>query len=290
MLVDNGGALAHEEGAESLERVIVLVVGEVLDANLLAEVRSAALVALLHLHELVEIGLVGDGALGGELLHLGLAAGLPVVNVGVVADAHGATGEDDCADVVVVAGSADGLLVGAGGAGLVGEDEAGADPDAGGAHHEGRGEELAVVNTTSSDDLDGAAGEGGLLALAGLDDSGDEDGGGDVTSVAATLAALGADDVDADVEALLDVLDVANHVHVEDASLVQLVDGRLGGDTDGGDEQLGAGADDDVEELIELALCVVVAGEREESMLAIFDLVSRVWLWWFVFARFAGAK
>lgn len=178
-----------------------------------------------------------------------------------------------------MAGGADGLLVGAGSAGLVGEDEAGADPDAGSAHHEGRGEKLAVVNTAGSNDLDGAAGEGRLLATALLDDGGNEDGGGDVTSVATTLAALGADDVDTDVEALLDVLDVANHVHVEDASLVQLVDGRLGGDTDGGDEELSAGVDDDVDELVELALCVVVARGREDAMLAFCSVLGIYVIW-----------
>lgn len=265
MLIDNGGALAHEERTESLERVVVLVVGEVLDANLLAEVRGAALVFLAHVHELVEVGLVGDDALCGELLHLCLAAGLPVVNVGVVADTHGAAGEDDCADIVVVAGGADGLLVGAGCAGLVGENEAGADPDAAGAHHQGRGKELAVVNAAGGNDLDGEVGQRRLGILAGLDDGGDQDCGGNVTGVAAALAALGADDVDADVEALLDVLDVANHVHVQDASLVQLVDGRLGRDADGGDEEPGARFDGDVDEFIELTLCVVVARGEEEN-------------------------
>ena len=39
----------------------------------------------------------------------------------------------------------------------------------------------------------------------------------------------------------------------------QLVDGRLGRDTDGGDEEPGARFDGHVDEFIELALCVVVA-------------------------------
>jgi hypothetical protein len=77
--------------------------------------------------------------------------------------------------------------------------------------------------------------------------------------VATALAALRADDVDAEVEALLDVLGVADHVHVQDASLVQLLDDGLGGHPDGANEQLGAGVDDDVDELVQLALGVVVA-------------------------------
>lgn len=263
LLVDNGGALAHEQRAEGVNGVVVLVDGEGLDANLLGGLAHLGLVARVDdVHELVEVGLVGDGALCGELLHLLLALRLPVVDVGVVVDAHGAAGEDDGADVVVVAGVLDGLLVDAGRAGLVGEDEARADPDAGRAHHERGGEQLAVVDAAGGNDLDGAAGEGRLGVLDGLDDGGDEDGGGGVAGVAAALATLGADDVDANVNALLGVLDVADHVHVQDAGLVQAVDDVLGGDTDGRDEELGTGLDDDVDELVELALGVVVAAQR----------------------------
>ena len=74
-----------------------------------------------------------------------------------------------------------------------------------------------------------------------------------------SLSALGADNVRADVDALLNVLRVSNHVHIQDAILVQSVDNGLGWDTDGGDEELGATIDDDANELVELALCVVVA-------------------------------
>lgn len=268
LLVDNGGALAHEERAEGVNGVVVLVEGQGLDTNLLGGLAHLLLVARVDdVHELIEIGLVGDGALGGELLHLLLALSLPVVDVGVVVDAHGAAGEDDGADVVVVTGVFDSLLVHAGSASLVRQDEAGADPDTGGAHHERGSEKLAVVDAAGGDNQDGAAGEGRLGVLDSVDDGGDEDGGGRVTGVATTLATLGADDVDTNVNALLGMLDVANHVHVEDAGLVQAVDDVLGGDTDGGDEELGAGLDDDVDELVELALGVVVAAQRE-SMLA----------------------
>lgn len=250
--VDNGSSLTHEEGAELLQRIIILV--DVLRASL---DNGGGLVAAVE--DLVEIGLVGDGALCGELLHLLLAVGLPVVDVGVVAHAHGSAGEDDCADVVVVASGADGVLVGLGSAGLVGQDEAGADPDSRGAHDEGRGERLAVADTASGDDLDGALCQGRLCVADGLDDGGDQHRGRGVTGVAAALTALGADDVGTDVEALLDVLDVANHVHVQDAGLVQLLDDVLGRHADGADEQLDVALDDDVDEAIELALGVVIA-------------------------------
>jgi hypothetical protein len=59
---------------------------------------------------------------------------------------------------------------------------------------------------------------------------------------------------------------VADHVHVDDAVLVQPVDDLLGGDTDGGDEQLGTGLNDDVDELVQLALGVIVA--KGDNLLA----------------------
>lgn len=107
LLVDERSGLTHEEGAELVERVLAIIVATV-----------AAVAALTH--KLVEVSLVGDGALGGELLHLLHTVGLPLVDVRVVADTHRAACEDDCADVVVVAGSADGLLVSLGGTGLIG--------------------------------------------------------------------------------------------------------------------------------------------------------------------------
>jgi hypothetical protein len=67
---------------------------------------------------------------------------------------------------------------------------------------------------------------------------------------------------------------VADHVHVEDAGLVELVDDGLGGHTDGADEQRGAGLDDDVGELTELALGVVIAREKIVSFL--FELFRSI--------------
>jgi hypothetical protein len=41
---------------------------------------------------------------------------------------------------------------------------------------------------------------------------------------------------------------------------VESVDDMFGGNTDGGDEELGTAVDNDADELIELAFCVIVAG------------------------------
>lgn len=201
----------------------------------------------------------GDDTLGGKLLNLLGAVLLPVQNVGVLADAQGATSEDNSTNVILEAGSADSLLVGNGGTSLLGQDEAGTDPNGGGTEHEGSGDGVTVVQTTSGDDLHGLAGQRALAALDQLGNGRDEDGGGDVTGVTATLTTLGADDIHADIEGLLDVLGVADHVHAEDAGTVELLDDSLRGNTDGGNEELSTALDDDIDELVELALGVVVA-------------------------------
>jgi hypothetical protein len=169
-------------------------------------------------------------------------------------------GEDDCSNVVVEAGCADGFLVSARSTGLVGQNESSTDPHGRGTEHESSSQGLAVEDTASGNDLHGLAGHGGCLALAELDNSWDENGGWHVTGVAATLTTLGADEIDAEFEALLDMFGVSDHVHVQDTVLVEPVNDMLGGNTDGGDEEPGARLDDDVYELVKLSLCVVVAG------------------------------
>lgn len=241
------------------------MVEDVIDINLFATV--VGLVGILHGlgdfgsagHELVEVSLVGKLALGGKLLDFLGALRLPVLNVGVLADTEGTAGEDEGADGIGETGGADRLLVGLGGTGLLAENEAGTNPDGGSAHHEGRGEKRTAVDTTGSDDENLLLGEGRDGTLASLDDGRDEDGGGNVTGVTTTLTTLCADNVNTEVEALLNVLGVADHVHVDDAVGMELVDDVLGGDTDGGNEELGTGLDDDVDKLVKLALGVVVA-------------------------------
>lgn len=99
------------------------------------------------------------------------------------------------------------------------------------------------------------------MAFAELGDCWDEDGCWDITSVATSFTSLCADHVGAEFEALLDVLGVSDHVHVKNAVLVEFLDDVLWWDTDGRDEKTGAGFDGDVDELVELALGVVVAVE-----------------------------
>lgn len=206
-----------------------------------------------------------DNTLGGQLLDLLCTVVLPVGNVGVLADAHWATSEDDGADVVIEARGLDGVLVSLGSTSLLSEDEAGTNPDGRGTKGEGSSDGLAVVDTTSGDNLDWLAGHWGLVALDEIDDGWDEDGGWGVTGVSTSLTTLSANEIDTESEALGDVLWVTDHVHVEDAVGVELVDDSLWWDTDGGDEELGARLDNDIDELVELTLGVIVA----EGMLVI---------------------
>lgn len=97
------------------------------------------------------------------------------------------------------------------------------------------------------------------MSLHELGNGWDEHGGGDITGVTTTLTTLGADNVDAEFEALLDVLGVSDHVHVENAGLVELLDDVLGWNTDGTDEEFGSALDDDINKLVELSFGVVVA-------------------------------
>lgn len=95
-LVDDGGGLAHEEGAGVVEGVVV------------------ELIALL-LHVVLD----GDDAARRQVLDLLLAVLLPVLDVRVRAHAQRSAREDDGADVVVEAGRADGVLVSAGSTGFL---------------------------------------------------------------------------------------------------------------------------------------------------------------------------
>jgi len=237
LVVHNGGNLAHEERAGVVEGIVINVVAK-------------------RFHVVLD----GDLAFAGEFADLLRSVRLPIRDVRVVADAKWATSEDDGSDVVIEASGADGFLVSFGGTGLLGEDESSPNPDGAGAELERSSERLAIVETTSSDDLHGLAGQWALVVLDEGSNSGDQDGGWHITSVATALSSLSADKINTEFEALLDVLGVSDHVHVENSSLVELLDNVLGRDTDGGNEETGARLDDNVNEGVELALGVVVVG------------------------------
>lgn len=146
-----------------------------------------------------------------------------------------------------------------GGTGLFGENESSSDPNGASTELKGSRERLAVEETAGGDDLHGLAGQRALVSLDQGSNGRDEDRSGDITSVAATLATLGADEINTKLEALLDMLGVSDHVHVENSGLVELLNNVLGWDTDGGDEETSTRVDDNVNEGIELSLGVIVA-------------------------------
>lgn len=98
-----------------------------------------------------------------------------------------------------------------------------------------------------------------LLALAHGGNGWDEHGCWYITSVSTTLTALCTDQIYSKSEAFGDVLWVSDHVHVENTSLVQTLDHLFWRDTNGRDKQTCAGINDDVDEIVELAFCVVIA-------------------------------
>lgn len=206
-----------------------------------------------------ELDFMWEFSLRSERLDLILTT-FPLLDVVGAADTKGTASVNKGGGSVSVVGGDDELLVLGGSTGLLGSDETGTNPNGLGAVHEGSGETTAIVDTTSGDDVDLLAGKRGDLALALVNDGGDEDRGGDGTSVATTLTTLSADDVNTLCESLVDVLGGTDHVHDEDAGLVEPLDDVLWWDTDGTDEELGLLLDNDVDQLVELTLGVVVVG------------------------------
>ena len=135
-----------------------------------------------------------------------------------------------------------------------------ADPDGTGTKRQCGRQTLSVEDTSRSDDLHRLSCHGACLGLAQGFDCGDQYRCRYITSVSTTLAALCADEIRTESKALWHMLGVADHVHVEDAMLVQSVDDGLWRYTDSRDEKLSTTIDDNADELVELALGVVVAG------------------------------
>mmetsp|Transcript_35187 Transcript_35187/g.81681 ORF Transcript_35187/g.81681 Transcript_35187/m.81681 type:complete len:284 (-) Transcript_35187:354-1205(-) len=224
-ILDDPGTLAHQE----LHGCVLL--------HLLP-----CLLLLLHLP------IDGDLALLGQLLDL-LWLGLPPVdNVGAVRPQRPPR-VDEGADSRVDRGLHYKRLVQLVGAGLLGSHKARANPHGVGAQAQGHGHAAAIKDATGRNNPDWLAGESGSLAPAEVDHPRDENGGGDITGVAATLATLCADDVHARIKALLHVLGMADHVHDRDAGRVQLVHGEARGCADCCHEERSLVLDDDVYEL-----------------------------------------
>lgn len=167
--------------------------------------------------------------------------------------------KDNCADIVIKSGCSDSLLVGLWSTGFIGENEPGSNPHGGGTKHKSRGHRLAVEKTSSSNDLDGLSGHWALLALDHLHNGGDKDSCGDISGVTTTLTSLGANDICTGIKAFLNMLRVADHVHVEDTGGMQALNNMLWWNTNCRDKELGSAFNDYINKLIKLALGVVIA-------------------------------
>ena len=95
------------------------------------------------------------------------------------------------------------------------------------------------------------------MSLASINAGRDEDARRDVTSVASSLASLGADEIDTNFEGLFHMLGMANHVHNNDAGFVELIDCPLGRNADGGDKEGCFLLDDDFDEFRELTIGII---------------------------------
>ena len=75
------------------------------------------------------------------------------------------------------------------------------------------------------------------------------------------FTALSANHVDANIQALLHMLRMSDHIHVEDACFMEALDNVHWRHADSGDEKFGTGVDNDGDEVIQFALCIIVAGK-----------------------------
>jgi len=154
------------------------------------------------------------------------------------------------------------LLVLLGAARLHSGHEARSNPDAAGALHQAGGQTPSVGDAAcgNHEGVLLAAQELGLVLPRHVHDGRDQDAVGDVARVSATLTALRAHHVDTQLQSLDGMLGVSDHVHDQNAGVMQPVDDALGRDAHGGHKQLGARLDGDVDQLVQLAVGVVVVG------------------------------
>lgn len=132
--------------------------------------------------------------------------------------------------------------------------------------HQVRSQTSSIVYSTSANHIHGLPVQGGFVSLHRIDTRRDEDAGGGVASVSASLAGLRADDVDASGECFGHMFRVSDHVHDGDACFVQRVDGLFGWDTDGADEECRLFLDDDFDELRKLAFRVIILSSPSQHI------------------------
>lgn len=85
--------------------------------------------------------------------------------------------------------------------------------------------------------------------------------------MSSAFSSLRADNINTNVECLLDVFRVADHVHNGDASFVKLLNDLLCRNTDGANEKCSLLLDDDVNKFRKLSFCVVELGVAKVNMI-----------------------
>jgi hypothetical protein len=113
-----------------------------------------------------------------------------------------------------MASSSDGLLVSLWRTSLISQDEAGTDPDGAGAQHKSCSNRLSIEDTTSSNNLHWLASHWAGLAFNEIYNSRDQNSCGNIASMSTSLTTLSTDNVHAEIEALLNMLGVSDHIHV----------------------------------------------------------------------------
>ena len=136
-------------------------------------------------------------------------------------------------------------------------DEPCAHPHRAGAEHQTCSDPAAIVDASCSNELHRLIRQWRRVVLDDIRTCGDQDTCRGVSRVAPCLAALCADDIRAGLACLVCVLRVTDHVHVQNAVGVEFVNYVFWRDADGGDEELRATFDDDVDEFIQTAFSIV---------------------------------
>jgi len=199
-----------------------------------------------------------NNALGSQLLDLCLFVLFPVFHVVSISHTEGSSSVDQGTLCVVESSRNNEVFVNFGCTSLLGGNKSSSNPDSLGSPRQVGGQTSAVVDSSGSDDIDGSASEGALVALYCVDTCRDKDTCRGISSVTSTLASLCTDEVDTNCECFGDVLGVANHVHYGDASFVEGVNGLAVRDTDSTNKELGALFDDHFDEVRQLTLGVII--------------------------------
>nr|POE63738.1 hypothetical protein CFP56_04641 [Quercus suber] len=185
---------------------------------------------------------------------------LPRTDIVIRADAQRPTRDHQRPRRVLKRGRHDGFFVLLAAPRLLRRDEARPHPRANRTERQHRGQRSAVVDATGGHHHRRLARQRTGILPRDVDDRGDQDARRDVARVAAAFAALGAHDIHARLQRLVRVLRVSDHVHDEDARGMQALDDMRGWDADSADEERRFLLDRNADQLVELAVGVVVVG------------------------------